>query len=134
MFIKAFGATLCAVVLVVAGASSAFAADVPIPGIDIIIKANPGGINIAASTTDAKGEFKIKLLAPGRYTIVLRSKDPEVAKAQSGPWNVTLLPVSRDPTPAKPVTYTAKAAGDAQQVDIVVPEGPATTYKIALTR
>ena len=135
MFIKALGARLCAVAIFVASASAAWAAGEPVPGIDIILKTNPYGIVIADSTTDAKGEFTIKYLVAGRYTILLGSRNPDAAKAMGGTWSVELLPVSREPTPAAaPQTYTAKAAASGQQVEIVIPDGPAKTYRITVTR
>ena len=135
MFIKSFCAALSALAFVVVSASSAWAINNPIPGIDIIIKTNPGGIAVAQGTTDARGGFDVKELAPGRYTIELGGKSPEAAKIKSGTWVVALLPVSREPTPAKPLSFTSKAvAGGAQQVEIVIPDGPAKSYKATLTR
>jgi hypothetical protein len=137
MFIRALGAVLCAVAIFVASAfaSGASAAGERVPGIDIVLKTNPHGIVIADSTTDAKGEFTIKYLVAGRYTIVLGSRNPDAAKAMGGTWSVELLPVSREPAPAAaPQTYAAKAAAAGQQVEIVIPDGPAKTYKITVTR
>jgi hypothetical protein len=135
MFIKALGARLCAVAIFVASASAAFAAGERVPGIDIVLKTNPHGIVIADGTTDAKGEFTIKYLVAGRYTILLGSRNPDAAKATDGTWSLVMLPVSREPVPAAaPQTYAAKAAAAGQQVEIVIPDGPAKTYRITVTR
>ena len=135
MKITSLIATLCALALAVVPVAGAWAAGEPIPGIDIIIKINAGNRVVFQGTTDAKGDVTVKELAPGRYTIELGGKSPEAAKIKSGTWVVALLPVSREPTPAKPLSFTSKAvAGGAQQVEIVIPDGPAKSYKATLTR
>jgi hypothetical protein len=56
----------------VATTTSAFAIGEPIPGIDIVVKKNPGPI-VVRTQTDARGNFKLGNLAPGRYEIELQS-------------------------------------------------------------
>lgn len=121
---------------VVVSASSAWAVNNPIPGVDVVVKRKPPGNAVARGTTDAKGEITLKELAPGQYTIELSAKPgTEAAKLHGAGWLVALLVVSREPTPTRPLTLTPKAvSGGVQQVEIVVPEGPAKSYKLTLTR
>jgi hypothetical protein len=121
MLIKSFCATLCAVAFVVACGSSAFASNTPIPGIDVVVKKKPSGTAVNRATTDAKGEITIKELPAGQYTIELSGKGKGTGKGAE--------PASR------PVTHPAKeGAGGVLQVDIVIPEGPAKSYKLTLTQ
>lgn len=55
----------------------AFAND-PIPGVDIMIKRNPGGIAVQAKT-DSAGHFTLSGLTPGKYTLQLASKSLDMA-------------------------------------------------------
>ena len=50
-------------------ASSASAINNPIPGVDIIVRKNPGGVVVKQVTTGKKGEYLIENLAPGSYTL-----------------------------------------------------------------
>ena len=135
MKITSLIAALCSLALAVVPVSGAWASNDPIPGIDVIVRKEPDHRIVVQTTTDARGGFDVKELAPGRYTILLGSKNPEAAKAKSGTWIVALLPVSREPSPAKPLSFTGKAlGGGAQQVEIVIPDGPAKSYKATLTR
>ena len=61
---------LAAAVSLVAAAASAQAGD-PIPGLDVVLKAVPGGAIVSAAKTDAKGTFTFQKLAPGEYTVTL---------------------------------------------------------------
>lgn len=47
---------------------AALAAIDPIPGVDIIVKKNPGGIAFTVRT-NAKGDYQLKQLPPGDYEI-----------------------------------------------------------------
>jgi hypothetical protein len=139
MFIKSLGAALCALAFVVACVPSAFASNQPIPGIDVVVKKQPaGGITLKA-TTDAKGEITIKELPAGRYTIELggkgTGKGPEPAMIKGSTAIVALLALSTGKEPVRPTTYPVKeGAGGVLQVDIVIPEGPAKSYKLSLTQ
>ena len=143
MFIKSLSAALCAVAFVVACVPSTFASN-PIPGIDVVVKKQPAGSAIAKATTDAKGEITIKELPAGRYTIELSGKgtgkgtgkDTEPAKMHGSTAIVAILALStgKEPT-SRPMTYPVKeGAGGVQQVDIVIPEGPAKSCKLSLTQ
>jgi hypothetical protein len=139
MFIKSFCATLCAVAFVVACGSSAFASNTPIPGIDVVVKKKPSGTAVTRATTDAKGEITIKELPAGQYTVVLSGKPggkgTESAKIKGTTAVVGLLALSTGKETVRPTTYTAKeGAGGVLQVDIVIPEGPAKSYKLTLTQ
>lgn len=61
---------LAAAVSLVAATASAQAGD-PIPGLDVVLKAVPGGAIISAAKTDANGTFTFQKLAPGEYTLTL---------------------------------------------------------------
>lgn len=50
-------------------ASPAMAINDPIPGVDIIVKKNPGGIALVEDVTDMRGGFTVRLKAAGRYTL-----------------------------------------------------------------
>ena len=54
-------------VLLLAG-MPALATNDPIPGVDIIVRRNPGGVAIHA-TSDKSGNFTFDNLAPGKYTL-----------------------------------------------------------------
>ncbi|MDP1748719.1 MAG: carboxypeptidase-like regulatory domain-containing protein [Reyranella sp.] len=150
MFIRSFCTTLCAVVLAVVPASGAFAAENPIPGIDIIVQKKPGDVVVARTTTDAKGEFTLKDLAPGKYTIEIDGKGLVAATARKGTSGGTppgdgppiiavlvglLLPAvqARGGAPT-PQTFHGKATARGMQIELVVPDGPAKSYKGTLTR
>ncbi len=79
---------LSAALLACAPMAEALAASDPIPGIDIIVKKNPGGTAVTQTTTDAKGEFTLKDLEPGTYTVELVGKSlvaaTAVPKARTG--------------------------------------------------
>ena len=49
--------------------TAAIAAIDPIPGVDIIVKKNPGGLAVVVATTDAKGKFSARVAEPGNYTL-----------------------------------------------------------------
>lgn len=139
MSIKSFCAALSALAFVVVSASSA-GAENPIPGIDVVVKKKPASSTVAKGTTDAKGEVTLKELAPGKYTIELGGKapgkGPEPAKMHGSTAIVAILALStgKEP-PSRPMTYPVKeGAGGVQQIDIVIPEGPAKSYKLSLTQ
>lgn len=49
--------------------SAALATNNPIPGVDIIVKKNPGDSIVVTPTSDHSGKFSVKLKEPGNYTI-----------------------------------------------------------------
>jgi hypothetical protein len=73
MLFRPVSALIGAVVLACVPMTGAFAIGEPIPGIDIVVKKNPGPI-VVRTKTDAKGEFTIKDLPPGAYTIEIDDK------------------------------------------------------------
>lgn len=149
MFIRSLCTTLCAVVLAVVPMSGAFAAE-PIPGVDVIVRKNPGGIMVGQTTTDAKGEFTLKELPPGSFRVEIDGKSLVAAtagKRTTGPGTPPgdgppiiavlvglLLPAvqSRGAAPT-PQTFHGKATARGMQIDLVVPDGPAKSYKGTLT-
>jgi hypothetical protein len=44
-----------------------------VPGIDVVVSTRPGGILAYKGKTDARGLFETKNLAPGSYTVEMRS-------------------------------------------------------------
>ena len=66
--LSAFRLPVLAALLLALWVSIASAAD-PIPGIDIIVKRNPGGVVVKQVTTGKKGEYLIENLEPGSYTL-----------------------------------------------------------------
>ena len=64
-----FPATIVAALVLVVLTSSAFATNDPIPGVDIIVRRNPGGIKVGMTKTDDKGTYKIEGLEPGNYEV-----------------------------------------------------------------
>lgn len=60
-------------------ASHAFAANTPIPGIDIVVRKQPGGSALKA-TTDKEGRATFSKLEPGSYTVSI----PDTSAAIKG--------------------------------------------------
>ena len=54
----------------IVSATPVLAANDPIPGVDIIVRKNPGNNLVVQTHTDATGKFTASL-APGRYTLEL---------------------------------------------------------------
>ena len=139
MFSKPFCAALYALAFAVVPISSApisgaRAANEPVEGIDVFIKTQPSSVVIIQVTTNARGEFTLKRLGVGKYTMQLGGKNIDAAKAAGGEWTVALQPVSREHKSLPPQTYTVRAnAKGAMQVDLVIPDG-AITYAGKLTR
>ncbi len=104
-----FGAALMACVPM----AEALAINDPIPGVDIIVKKNPSGIVVSSFQTNGQGEFTIKDLEPGQYTIELVGKSLIAATAVSKA--DTRTKTMGTPAPAAPSTSrtgTAVAVGD----------------------
>jgi hypothetical protein len=66
----------CAAIIFVASFSLCQAA--PIPGINIVIKRNPGGI-ITRTTSDANGTFTFRSVPPGTYTLTTTEREVSAA-------------------------------------------------------
>ncbi len=135
MFIKPFCAALCMLALAVTPISGAWAANEPVEGVDVFIKTQPSSVVIIQVTTNAKGEFTLKRLGVGKYTMQLGGKNIDAVKAAGGEWTVALQPISREHKSLPPQTYVVRAdAKGALQVELVVPDGLAITYAGKLTR
>ena len=102
MLFRPVAALIGAVVLACVPMTAAFASPNPIPGVDIIVKKNPGGQAVMRTKTDAKGEFTIKDLPPGAYTIEVGDRNLGTAKSIAE----NASPVPRD----RAGTATAKGA------------------------
>jgi hypothetical protein len=76
---RMFAALLCGGVFLLAGMSSALAINNPIPGVDVIVKKDPGGATIMTVQTDGNGAVVLKGLAPGDYVIEIDG--PSLVKA-----------------------------------------------------
>ena len=85
MLFRPLAALLCAVVVVCAPLAQAYATIDPIPGIDIVVRKNPGGVIVARTQTNAKGTFVLKELAPGEYTVELDGKSLVAAVGRLNP-------------------------------------------------
>ena len=134
MFIKPFCAALGALAFAITPISGVWAANEPAPGVDVFIKTQPSSVVIIQVTTNAKGEFTLKRLGVGKYTMQLGGKNIEAAKAAGGEWTVALQPASREHKSLPPQIYAVRAdAKGALQVDLVVLDG-AVTYAGKLTR
>lgn len=135
MFIKPFCAALHALAFAVTSIPGAWAANEPVAGIDVIIKTQPNSIVIIQVTTNAKGEFTLKRLGVGKYTMQLGGKNIDAVKAAGGAWTIALRPVSVEHKSLQPQIYAVRAdAKGAVQVELVVPDGQAISYAGTLTR
>jgi hypothetical protein len=135
MFIKSFCAAFYLLALAVVPISGAAAANEPVPGIDVIIKTQPNSVVIIQVTTNAKGEFTLKRLGVGKYTMQLGGKNIDAMKAAGGAWTIALRPASVAHKSLQSQTYTVRAdAKGVLQVELVVPDGHAISYAGTLTR
>jgi hypothetical protein len=135
MFIKPFCAALYALAFAITPICGAWAANEPAPGVDVFIKTQPSSVVIIQVTTNAKGEFTLKRLGVGKYTMQLGGKNIEAEKAAASVWTITLQPISLAHKSLPPQTYAVRAdAKGAVQVELVVPDGQAVTYAGTLTR
>jgi hypothetical protein len=62
--------TLVAALLLALSVTSASAGR-PVPGVDVIVKKNPGGLAVGTVTTDKDGKFEFAKLKPGKYLLDL---------------------------------------------------------------
>lgn len=70
--------------LALAGAcTAAMAAINPIPGVDIIVKKNPGGHVIVTATSDRSGHFTARVTEPGEYTVTTACRQPSACRAHT---------------------------------------------------
>ena len=109
----------------------------PIPGVDIIVKKNPGGIMVRTQS-DASGRFQLGTLSEGRYSVDFDSAslgkaiskiDPE----SKGPDHTILVVIQLDSPadqPGKPVVSSRQTvrrgpAGQDVSVTFTIPDDPA---------
>ena len=80
----------------------------PIPGVDIIVKKNPGGLAVVVATTDAKGKFSARVAEPGNYTLSTACHPKTTCLGYTGTvtFTVTLGPTPEPQTIATGTTST----------------------------
>jgi hypothetical protein len=128
-------ALLCALALAVAPVFGARAADVPIPGIEVSVRAQANSLLIIQVTTNARGEFDLKRLPAGKYTMRLGGKNIEAARASGARWTLALLPVTREHLSFPPQVYDVSVdAKGVLQIELVVPDGQEISYAGTLLR
>ena len=127
MSIKSFCAALSALAFVVVSASSAWAINDPIPGIDVVVKKKPSGAAVARGQTDAKGEIVLRDLPAGEYTVVLTGKPLDEAEKLKGTTAVVgLLALGV----GRPASSPTKRVGGALEGDIKVSDEDARAKSI----
>lgn len=129
-------ATLLATLALSCGSiSGARAAGYPVSGVAMVVAKDPQGSEVARLQTDAKGEFTLKDLPPGRYTIFISSLGISRDKARSGTWVVTLLGTGgrKEPATSAPVIYATKQVSGGLQAAITVPAGLPRSFKGTLS-
>ena len=95
-------------------AGNLFATNEPIPGVDIIVKKNPGGIAVANTHTDKEGKFSFTAKEKGNYDITITYAD--IVKA------LNKIPANKDVRP------------DNYAITLVLSDGSKTTrYTITKT-
>lgn len=50
-------------------ATAAMAGAEPIPGVDVVVRSHPAGLNVPTVTTDAKGHFSLQVTQAGKYRL-----------------------------------------------------------------
>ena len=86
--------------LVLALSGSAATAGDPVPGIDIVLEQQPGGIRVATTVPDKSGRFTLHVKRPGNYTISITCR-------QKG----ARLPTVSITAAGKPLKPSASGAG-----------------------
>ena len=112
--------------------------DEPIPGVDIIVKKNPGSGIMVRTQSDTSGRFQLGTLSEGRYSVDFDSAslgkaiskiDPE----SKGPDHTILVVIQLDSPadqPGKPVVSSRQTvrrgpAGQDVSVTFTIPDDPA---------
>ena len=114
--IRFSSATLALIVglaLLLPGAA-ALAIGEPIPGIDIVVRKNPGG-NIINAPTGSDGTYQLQGLAPGNYDLSVGGKRVQTLRVGSDGSIRGVL--SRQPDGKASITFNGQVG--------VVPDGPA---------
>ena len=137
MLFRHAAALLCGAVLACAPLADAFATNKPVPGIDVIVKKYKPPKIVVQPKTDPMGQFTLKELAPGQYTIELDGKSLVAATAKAGATpEITVVLLRHDKTgAAKPMTFHGKATARGMTIDFTVPDnvGGAATYTGTVT-
>ncbi|CAN5751309.1 hypothetical protein BH11PSE3_BH11PSE3_23780 [soil metagenome] len=135
MSLRIVASLLGAVALSCGSVTWARAAGFPVSGVAMTVAKDPQGSEVARFQTDGKGEFTLKELAPGRYTIFVSSQGIARDKARSGTWVVTLLTTSagKESPSTVPVIYATKEVSGGLQAAITVPAGPPRSFRGTLS-
>ena len=126
-----FWTLLLSVVLPFLPVAGASAANEPVTGVDVIVRSKADGRVMIEAITDRRGAFVVNEMRPGHYTIEAGAKLPLALLKRSGGWGIALVPAST--RTATPQRHRAMPTSRGMQVDIVVPEGGATSYTVIVT-
>ena len=108
--------------------TAAIAAIDPIPGVDIIVKKNPGGLAVVVATTDAKGKFSARVAEPGNYTLSTACHPKTTCLGYAGTVTFT---VTLGATP-EPITIVGQEFGPrAKTVNLAT--GTTSTFSVGKT-
>ena len=108
--------------------TAAMAASDPIPGVDIIVRKNPGGLAVVVATTDAKGKFSARIAEPGNYTLSTACHPKTACLGYTGTVTFT---VTLGATP-EPITVVGQEFGSrAKAVDLT--SGTTSTFSVGKT-
>lgn len=118
-----FGGAVLALILPL----TALAGD-PIPGVDIALEQNPGGIIVGRGETDAKGTVVFPDLKPGNYSAAINTTRDNIPK----PSIVVSVEFSGGAKPVK-VSYDL-AKGRTVKIRFTVPPGPTQRAMVKITR
>jgi hypothetical protein len=128
-------ALLFAAVAAIGTTVPAFASD-PIPGVDVKLGKNPGGM-LVQTKTDAQGTFKLGQLTPGAYTIELQSFSWGVSNGKVDP-NAkaaahAILVIIKQSSSETPVVSSQQTVSPGQSIRIpfTIPDtkGPAMNHR-----
>lgn len=105
---------------------AALATSNPIPGVDIIVKKNPGPSMAVTVPTDADGAYQFKGLAPGKYDLSVTGQPVQTINVDKGILSGVL---SREPDGKASITFNG-------QVGVVpdLPGAPVITTRSHLPR
>ena len=108
--------------------TAAMAASDPIPGVDIIVRKNPGGLAVVVATTDAKGKFSARVAEPGNYALSTACHPKTTCLGYTGTVTFT---VTLGPTP-EPITIAGQEFGTrAKAVNLAT--GTTSTFSVGKT-
>lgn len=105
---KTIAAGLAGLLLALTGLSLAWATE-PVPGVDVILSQNPGGI-VATAATDDKGRVTFYDLPPGTYTVSLAHPSKLPAAVRLSVVAGGKAPVVSDAVPVPPAGARGRQA------------------------